>query len=260
MNNRIKYIVWFTLVWAVSACTYDTIPEPVDCLEPPVLTIDLVENSECGSANGSIAVSATEGLPPYTFQLEGSDENQSGVFENLAAGSYTIQVTDSKGCTNTIASEVRNADGLNISVSSNNSDCQSNDGSITVSAEGGAEPYSFRINGQTPQSNGEFSNLSPGEYAVVVTDASGCEISSEVQILSDVVFTQIKSIITTNCAVSNCHDGSISPDLRNDQNIQGRAGRIQSRTGARTMPPGGRTITDTQIQEIACWVNDGANL
>ncbi len=262
---RIRFnlvIVFSALVWVFAACTYDTIPEPVNCSELPILTIDLVENADCGVANGSITLSATNGLPPYTFLLEEVGANEEGLFENLVADIYTFLVTDSKGCTNTISAEVRNKNGMNISITSNNSNCQSNNGNITVVAEDGVEPYSFRINEQSPQNNGEFANLSLGEYAIVVADASGCEITRQVKILSDVVFAQVKTIITTNCAVSNCHDGSISPDLRNNQNIQSSASRIQSRTGARSMPPrnSGRSLTDNEIQEIACWVNDGANL
>ena len=67
----------------------------------------------------------------------------------------------------------------------------------------------------------------------------------------------IQGIIASNCAISGCHDGSISPDLTTFNTIQSRASRIKARTANGSMPRG-RTLTQTEIDLIACWVDDGA--
>lgn len=54
---------------------------------------------------------------------------------------------------------------------------------ITASADGGAAPYQFRLNGGGTQSNGTFSDLEPGTYAVEVTDANECTDSQDLQII-----------------------------------------------------------------------------
>lgn len=64
-------------------------------------------DSDCFSANGSIEVQAVGGSGSYTFQL-GTKTNATGVFSNLAAGSYTVAVSDgscSASVSTTISSE-----------------------------------------------------------------------------------------------------------------------------------------------------------
>ena len=70
----------------------------------------------------------------------------------------------------------------------------------------------------------------------------------------------IKPIIDTNCAVSNCHVSgpSFLPDFTNFTTIQSYANAIKERTATRDMPRGGRALTNKQIAQIACWVDNGA--
>lgn len=65
---------------------------------------------------------------------------------------------------------------LNIDAVQGTSGCSIPDGSITVTALGGKEPYKFSINDLAPQSNGVFTNLLAGIYSVKVVDANKCEI------------------------------------------------------------------------------------
>ncbi len=250
----------FSIVWAVSACTYDTIPLPSSCEQPPAVIISEITNTDCGLQTGSIKVEGSGGEEPYVFTLNGDVENVDGVFDDLPAGTFLVAIEDANGCTSEIEGQLQNKDGINITLNSTNSSCQTSNGSISVQGAGGTEPYQFKLNGQSFQDSGEFNQLSPGEYAIVAKDADGCETTQTVRILSDVVFNEIKAIVTANCAVSNCHDGTRSPDFRSDQTIQNRAERIRARTGARSMPPqsSGRSLSNNQIESIACWVEDGA--
>jgi hypothetical protein len=43
------------------------------------------------------------------------------------------------------------------------------------------------------------------------------------------LFTAVRSIIQTNCAVAGCHNGSQSPNFTIDCNIAANAGRIKLR-------------------------------
>lgn len=65
----------------------------------PISITGPVNDSECGLNNGSIDVSASGGVAPYTYSLNGGPSQATGSFTGLASGNYTITVTDANGCT-----------------------------------------------------------------------------------------------------------------------------------------------------------------
>jgi hypothetical protein len=62
------------------------------------------------------------------------------------------------------------------------SNCRAIDGGISVSASGGAEPYTFNINGGEYQTNNRFTDLGPGTYTLKVKDANGCWKTMDVDV------------------------------------------------------------------------------
>jgi hypothetical protein len=66
----------------------------------------------------------------------------------------------------------------------------------------------------------------------------------------------ILPIIQQNCAISDCHGGKQFPDFRQVSVIEENAQRIRQQVVNRTMPPD-RTLTQAQIDSIACWVDNG---
>jgi len=72
----------------------------------------------------------------------------------------------------------------------------------------------------------------------------------------DVSFSsQIKPIVDNNCI--RCHGGSTSPDLRTFQGVSSNAARVRAQVVSRRMPRGG-SLTNEQIELIACWIDNGA--
>ncbi len=65
----------------------------------PISISGPVNDSECGLNNGSINVTASGGVAPYIYSLNGGSSQSNGNFSGLASGSYTITVTDANGCT-----------------------------------------------------------------------------------------------------------------------------------------------------------------
>lgn len=243
----------------IAGCTSETITDPELCDNSLELNIDDLLDTACGVSEGSVTLLATGGTGPYTYTLN-NVTNETGSFNDLASGNYSAEVTDANGCKANADVEIKNTDGVNIEVVVNDTECGESTGMISITASGGVTPYSFSIDNGTPQGEASFDDLAPGEYSIIAQDANGCETSETVKVLSDAAFTDVRSIITTNCAISGCHDGSRSPNLTSDNGIQNSAERIKARTTARSMPPSssGRSLTAEQIELIACWVDDGA--
>jgi len=249
-------------LFAFNACTYDIIEQEKACIDVPVLNLISSTDTECGSESGEIVVEA-EGVEgsPLKFSINGENENVTGRFENLAAATYEIAVETIDGCSSTISVEIKNLSGLNISVQTDAADCGSNSGVITIAATGGQEPYRFKLGTDDFQSDNTFENLATGDYTLIAEDASGCSVSQNVEIATEVDFSAIQTIIQTNCVSSSCHGGNVNPDFRDAGNISGNSSRIKSRTSAKTMPPSssGKSLSNQEIALIACWVDSGAN-
>jgi mono/diheme cytochrome c family protein len=140
--------------------------------------------------------------------------------------------------------------------------CSINDGSLQLTATGGKQPYQYSLDGTTFNATNAFASLGAGNYTVTVKDANNCTSTASASIgvnQSSISYeSAVKNIIATNCAVSGCHvAGTGRANFTEFTTIQARAAQIKTRTGNRSMPLVG-TLTDAQIQQIACWVDAGA--
>lgn len=252
-------IGFFGMAAFICSCEYVQLKTPVDC-SASTLGISLVSvtDADCGVANGSLEVTGTDGAGAYTYALQ-NQSNSTGVFSDLSSGTYTIMVTDSTSCSVSMDVSVANADGINIaSIETTDSGCGTENGAITVNATGGQTPYSFTLNQSTTNSTGFFSGLGPGEYDLVASDQSGCEITETVTLLTGITYSgTVAAIISGNCATSGCHNGSQSPNLSTIAKVQSNARKVKSETASGAMPPN-KKLSQTQIDAIGCWVDDGA--
>lgn len=66
---------------------------------PPVLNISNVKNVSCfGLSDGSATVQVTGGTAPYAYSWNTFPVQNTATASNLAAGNYTVTVTDNSGC------------------------------------------------------------------------------------------------------------------------------------------------------------------
>ena len=246
-------------VIAWQACEYEVVPADVNCEENPVAIAPVsADDSQCALKDGRVEVAATGGSGTYQYRLGEGVPQESPVFENLGAGLYEVTAMDENNCSATMEVTVLNSNGMNISFTTTDSGCGASQGTITVDAFDGAEPYQFKLEGGSFSGNPTFSGLAQGEYDLTVSDAIGCEVTQTVKIRSGTSFdTSISSIMENSCAINDCHNGSQFPDFRVFKNIHDNAAQIKALTGDRSMPQDG-TLTQTEIDMIACWVDDGA--
>lgn len=127
----------------------------------------------CGADNGTANSTTTGGTAPYTYLWSPSG----GTLANasaLAAGSYTITVTDAQSCSATAVTSITNSGGVTATASSTPVLCfGGNTGTGTVTASGGSFPYTYSwspIGGAASIASG----LTAGTYTVSVTDSQGC--------------------------------------------------------------------------------------
>jgi hypothetical protein len=218
-----------------------------------------VQNSTCGSANGRIIVNSSS-QASLEYSINGVNFQSSNEFSNLKMGSYIITVRDNNNCTETAALDLQEENDLSISASSkSNAGCGGNGGGLAITSSGGSGAHTYSVDDGVFQSSPDFSGLSSKNYRVTVKDASGCSKAITIRVPSGISYKgSIKSIIDGNCATVGCHvSGAQSPNFTVFANVKANAAKIKSLTGNKTMPKNG-TLTDDQIQQIACWVDDGA--
>ena len=121
----------------------------------------------------------------------------------LTAGTYTVLVTDSVGCSSSLNTAITEPTLLTTTTSFINVSCfGGSDGTATATPSGGSTPYSyFWSNGQTGQT---ATGLAPGTYTCTITDVFGCIATT-----SSVTITQ-PSAITATISTTNvsCFGGS----------------------------------------------------
>lgn len=248
-----------------ASCTNEKDPEPtVDCnvSDLAIQVVRSVDLTGCDTQDGLIEMSSTGGEGEKQFSLNGGAAQSSGLFEDLLPGTYTLLVTDANGCTAEVDVAL-GVTGSNLAINnviSTNAGCTTSDGVITVTATGDG-PLEYKLDDGTFQTGNQFSGLLQGSYNITVKDGD-CETSLSHQVLSGVSFSsQIETIITSRCALSGCHDGSLgaSRNWTVFTNVRNNATSIRNLTQSGSMPPAGNTaLTQEQKDLIACWVDDGA--
>jgi len=139
----------------------------------PVLNTVVVAPDCRGTATGSLTVNVINNThPPYTFLL-GSQSNNTGIFQNLAAGMYTVTATDPSGCSASKTFTLTDPPMLQGSTNAKNTTCfAGSDGSVLALPSGGTAPYKYQWSNN--EMTVKITGLVAGTYTVTVTDAKGC--------------------------------------------------------------------------------------
>jgi large repetitive protein len=151
-----------------------TLPVSVAITEPTVLALAVSNTAvTCfGTATGTATAVATGGVAPYTFRW--SNGQSTAMATALAAGGYAVTATDANGCDRVQQTIITEPTVLQATVATQGVSCNGgNNGTATVTAQGGTAPYTFRwSNSQTAQT---ANALIAGAANVTVTDANNCQ-------------------------------------------------------------------------------------
>ena len=152
---------------------------------------EAVQNVLCnGADNGTITVTASNGVGPLSYQLNSGTPQSSNVFNNLAAGTFTVTVRDANNCSSQKSITINQPAVLTSTENNENISCNAgNNGKITIAAAGGTGPYQYRLNSGALQTSNEFTGLAAGTYIVSIADANNCTVTKSVTLTQPAVLT-----------------------------------------------------------------------
>jgi len=165
-----------------------------------------------GGSNGSISTTVSGGASPYTYlwSTGATAQNPTG----LAAGNYTVTVTDARGCQDVAVITVTNPIQIAVQYSVTDPICGT-DGAVTALATTGLAPYTYSWS--TSATGASLANIAGGVYGLTVSDANGCSATSSVTITPATPVSAVPMITNVSCnggsngSISLVIDGGASP-------------------------------------------------
>ena len=154
-----------------------------------------------GGSDGEITVNVSGGSPDFQFSLDGTNFQNSNVFQNLTAGTYTVTVMDTDGFTQTDMVVLSDPPAISGSASANGYE-------VTVNASGGTGTLQYSLDGGPFQNSNQFFPVASGGHIIVVMDENGCEAMVSVTVSVPALAIESSTIQMTACTDSQ--DGAIT--------------------------------------------------
>ncbi len=197
-----SYDVIYTLSGSNGCVNKDTSTIIVN--SSPVLAMSSTQ-ATCGNLDGTATVDIDGGSAIGAYSVYWSNgESNVATIDDLAMGSYYVNVTNADGCTSVGSASVSST-AFTLSANLTQIDCHGDmDGAIDLTINGTTGPYT--VVWSTGATTEDLSNLPSGAYDVTVTDNAGCQ-AVETYIISDPgeIFANV-TITNANCGLG---DGSL---------------------------------------------------
>jgi gliding motility-associated-like protein len=159
-----------------------------------------------GNSTGSVNLTVTGGTAPYTYAWSNNTTLQDPT--GLAAGTYTVTVTDANGCTATTTVTITEpASAVSVTTQSQNILCLNGTGSVNSTPTGGVAPYTYSWTNNAVTQN--ITNLQAGSYTVTVQDANGCTAQSTGTVLTTLSPLPVQILNITGTTILTCTNPTI---------------------------------------------------
>ncbi|NOT36404.1 MAG: T9SS type A sorting domain-containing protein [Saprospiraceae bacterium] len=166
---------------------------------PLVASISAFKNVTCnGGSDGSITVTVTGGIPPYTYLW--SDGQTTATAVGLDAKMHTVVVTDNAATMASSGKLLTEPPAISIaSTGKKVLNCNGDkDGNLNVNSSGGTGTHSYKWN--TGATTKQIFNLGANDYTVTVTDGSNCSVEQVITVTQpDIIDIKIKNVIKPMC-------------------------------------------------------------
>ena len=227
----------FTYAWSTGESTMS-----VSDLSPGIYTVTVTDDANCPEAiaftitepnilkanatavdmsgpttdDGMASASPSGGITPYTYLW--SNGEMTAMIDSLAAGTYTVTVTDENGCTDVQEVEVLPGNcGIIVDFIVAPATCNGlATGGATAVLNGGTGPFTYNwSSGGTEETE---SDLPAGTYTVTIVDANNCDLTAEVTVTEPPLLTlMLDTLVNTACpdlpegSATVSADGGTSP-------------------------------------------------
>jgi hypothetical protein len=147
--------------------------DPINCdRDKPVIALAFATSPTCANGNdGALTISITNTHELKSVKWTGGPTGTT--FANIAAGDYTVVVTDVHDCTTSRTFTLDDSPEITLSAAIVHEECTSF-GTVTLTVAGGKAPYTFDGTLTAATSNNIINDLKAGTYNVKATDADGC--------------------------------------------------------------------------------------
>lgn len=172
--------------------------------EPAAMTLAIAPtDARCFAVSDGIAA-ATVGGGAGNYTYLWSNGQTGPMASGLAAGAYSLVVTDANNCSISGQFNINQPTALTGTTQSVTASCSPQpDGEASIAASGGTQPYTYRWSDPAQQTDAFAQQLLPGAYTVTVTDANVCSFTQNVTVASSpMVQLQLQSIPVS------CHSGN----------------------------------------------------
>jgi len=169
-----------------------------------------------GLQDGAISIVASGGndgnYNGYQYSINANTYTDAGTYNDLAAGTYNINIKDDRGCIinkSVTLTQPAAAVALNVTNIEHLVCGADPTGKITLNATGGTTPYSYSINPAGVNNTNTFSNLEAGNYTLQVQDVNGCSATTTAKV--NALYTALNA--TADITAANCF-GETSGSIR----------------------------------------------
>lgn len=182
----------------------------LDCMPPTLDSVEIGDASCPGSADGSLRLFPSGGVPPYRYAL-GSAEDATGLFTGLTAGEYQVSVVDSVDCGTSFILTIGQPDTLMAELAVQPISCAGEeDGRAALAITNNTGPYRFEWgDGSTDSLR---TGLSPGDYFLQVQDSSNCLFSYAFTLAAPDSLSAAATVTDISCA--DGADGSVNLSIQ----------------------------------------------
>ncbi|HRG32603.1 MAG: DUF11 domain-containing protein [Saprospiraceae bacterium] len=169
-------------------------------------------NEQCGKKNGTITVTATGGVSPYSYLWNTSPQQTGTTATGLAGGTYTVTVTDKNGCTGTFSTSIINEGGPTVNITGTNPNCIGDNVTLTANPSPklpSEYTYQWSAGLGTNQTATINNVLITNDYHVTITDkVTGCTATATytVQVIGCAVVTHFKEFVGVTQTGLNTYD------------------------------------------------------
>lgn len=193
--------IYNVLITDTNGCTSTASGLTVNDFGAPTITIDSSFDASCnGVCDGSIFTSIQSTNGPITSILWSNGDTVADI-SGLCDTIYSLQVTDSAGCSAFITDTINNSGALNLSFNVTPISCGLAvcDGEVKVNVSGGTIPYTYAWSTSVSDTLDSIVGLCANTYATTVTDLNGCQTVDSAALFNPVVITSTTTSDSVSC-------------------------------------------------------------